>query len=447
MGWPCPAVAGQHRLRIRTLACIVFVRCWLLDAVVLRRYEAKDGHVRHNVTSGVAVRHADLANTSASLLRLHPYYHSTATIQQELQALAASCPQMQLTTETQGSLMGASASIEVVTIRAPGTQPRNKVFLLMGEHSRELIGPETGLFLVKSFCGQTEFSSKAQEVLTHSEFQIVVNGNPRSREKVEKGSYCLRVNPNGVDLNRNWGTHWDPVASEIDPAATNPGTAPFSEPETQIFKRLVSAYNPTTFLAIHAGTFGMYMPWAYNQNGAASRNREQMMHVLRDLDEAYCQCPYGGAGKEVGYPCPGTSLDWVYEELKTPYVYAFEIYTSPKYADGLHERWQQKLRQNATALLQSRSSLAHEHFRDLFSGHPTSFVQRRGNATNYEDLADGWLPEECLELFNPVTQAEYTKTVHNWVAAYLDMADLVVADLRRQDAAAAGANGTSATFR
>ena len=43
------------------------------------------------------------------------------------------------------------------------------------------------------------------------EIWVVVNGNPNSREKVENGNYCLRVNKNGVDLNRNWNSYWSPV--------------------------------------------------------------------------------------------------------------------------------------------------------------------------------------------------------------------------------------------
>lgn len=29
--------------------------------------------------------------------------------------------------------------------------------------------------------------------------------------------------------------------------------------------------------------------------------------AVQELDEAHCKCPFGAAGKEVGYDCPGTS--------------------------------------------------------------------------------------------------------------------------------------------
>merc|ERR1719188_778744 len=142
-------------------------------------------------------------------------------------------------------------TIDVVTVRKPGVSPTNKNFLLFGEHARELISPESGLHLVKSLCGQTGLSAEAQEVLKDSEFQIIVNGNPQSRKRVESGEYCLRVNPDGVDLNRNWDEKWQPGAV-FEPKDTNPGPSPFSEPETQIFKQLVEDYKPTTFLTIHS---------------------------------------------------------------------------------------------------------------------------------------------------------------------------------------------------
>jgi hypothetical protein len=40
---------------------------------------------------------------------------------------------------------------------------------------------------------------------------MILNGNPLSRTKVEKGDLCLRSDENGVDLNRNWDIHWEKV--------------------------------------------------------------------------------------------------------------------------------------------------------------------------------------------------------------------------------------------
>ena len=57
------------------------------------------------------------------------------------------------------------------------------------------------------------------------------------------------------------------------------------------------------------------------------------MSMLRELDEEYCQCPFGAAGREVGYSCPGTCLDYVYDELNTSYAFAFEIYVGQDFRE------------------------------------------------------------------------------------------------------------------
>merc|ERR1719343_1840152 len=274
---------------------------------------------------------------SGTMAELAPFYHSSDDIDGELTALASRCPGMSLRTVQGTGDDGEQRSITVVDIKAPGSQPVNKNFLLFGEHARELISPESGLHFVKTLCGETGQSAKAKKVLENSEFQIVVNGNPGSRKKVEQGDFCLRVNPAGVDLNRNWDEEWQ-AGAVLNAKDTNPGPRPFSEPETRAFKKLVQDFRPTTFLTIHSGTKGMYMPWAYDMEHLAGRNQQEMMEILKALDKDHCECPFGAAGREVGYSCPGTCLDWVYDRLQTPYAFAFEIYTNPILSDMLKER-------------------------------------------------------------------------------------------------------------
>lgn len=360
---------------------------------------------------------------------MYPFYHNSDAIHAELQELSERCESMSFWTETRKNV-----SIDVVRIRNEDVQPRNRVFILFGEHARELISPETGLALVKTLCGEGEQGFRAKEVLKDSEFQIVTNGNPKSRRKVEQGDFCLRVNEHGVDLNRNWDEKWGRQAN-VKSGDTNPGPTPFSEPETQIFKKLAIDYDPTTFLTIHSGTRGMYMPWAYDMEHLADRNQRAMMSILKNLDSKYCECPYGAAGREVGYPCPGTCLDWIYDELNTPYSFAFEIYIGPEYDFGLKERFEEKLQAQAGRFYQQSMNLAHDHFSDIFADHPSCFVHRRTNERRFERLAVEENQEDCFGRFNPNTEQRYKDTVTNWVSAYLDMSQLVVADLRKKEIA------------
>ena len=154
--------------------------------------------------------------------------------------------------------------ISVVKLRGTNvTGAANRAFMLFGEHARELISPESGLMMLRQLCGDAPMQDgqSREQVLAQNEFLFVLNANPGSRLEVEKGDYCVRTNPSGVDLNRNWDEKWQKEQS-YGMSLTEPGSAPFSEPETRILKRLVEGFRPTTFMTIHSGTRGMYMPWA-----------------------------------------------------------------------------------------------------------------------------------------------------------------------------------------
>jgi len=345
---------------------------------------------------------------------LPSFYHSSQEIHDELQALSETCQGMTLSSDSQTNFLGDRAiTIDTVKIRAEGEQPRNKVFILFGEHARELISAESGLHFVRKLCSG---DARAQKALQNNEFMMVINGNPESRRKVEKGDWCVRMNPNNVDLNRNWDEHWEESPDMDD---TNSGTRPFSEPETQIFKRLVSDYKPTTFLTIHSGTLGMYMPWAFDMEHLADRNQKEMMQILTEVDKDHCECPFGAAGKEVGYSCPGTCLDYVFDKLKTPYAFAYEIYVGQGRQE-LKDRWNEKMKSPEVAYVQANSHLAESHFKDIFEDYPSSFVQV--NATHGSEQLMSW---NCFALYNPGTEDEYQQTVENWALAYLDTADKV----------------------
>uniref|UniRef100_A0A7S1RGM4 Uncharacterized protein n=1 Tax=Alexandrium catenella TaxID=2925 RepID=A0A7S1RGM4_ALECA len=153
------------------------------------------------------------------------------------------------------------------------------------------------------------------------------------------------------------------------------------------------------------------------------------MEILRKLGKDHCQCPFGAAGKEVGYSCPGTSLDWAYDKLETPYAFAFEIYTTPLEDESLKARWDEKLKAGGASLLEQGEHLAHAHFVDLFNRHGSDFVHTRGS------LGAGTFPGEedgCFSQFNPDTAERFNQTLTNWVGAYLDMSDLIAEDMRKQ---------------
>lgn len=313
----------------------------------------------------------------------YPFYHSTEFIHAAVERLGSACAVPFTVTS---HACGENCVIDVVDIGKNDGNKR-KVFYLFGEHARELVSPETALELMRDLCS-SQPSVAAQTALKESVFRIIPNGNPGARKLVESGQYCVRANMNGVDLNRNWGSSWraQPVVADDQ---LNPGPHPFSEKETLIFRNAVAEFEPTVFASIHSGTLGMYMPWAFKEGreGIPVRNGEKMNQVLQELDAKFCNCPAGGAQKEVGYASPGTCLDWVHSHTKSEYTYAFEIFTGYG-VEELRQRYrdQQRLRRGTASYLQLETI------------------------------------DTCFTQFNPETADMLKRTVKNWSSALIELA-------------------------
>lgn len=367
-----------------------------------------------------------------SLAQAYPFYHSSETINQELAELAKNCPVLSIEPWSDST---KKTTYQVVKIHKEGNEGKctNRNFFLFGEHARELISPESGLHFVKTICEHQDvdatfiqsLAGKHKSILDDNCFMIVMNANPHGRLGVEAGDFCKRTNENDVDINRNWDEAFDQFhAGEGGMSGdTFPGERPFSEPETQILKGLLESFKPTNFLTVHSGTRGMYMPWAYDMEHLADRNGKQMMNILYSLDKKYCQCPFGAAGKEVGYQCPGTSLDWVYDKLKTPFAFAVEIWNDQAYDAELKANFDQ----HSKEMMRLDSNLADKDFaKVMFERHPSDNVQllsQHGDKHKFKSK------DECFSMFNPTTPALYKETTETWSNVYFDLVHKVTAEL------------------
>ncbi len=162
---------------------------------------------------------------------------------------------------------------------------------------------------------------------------------------VEKGEYCKRTNANGVDLNRNWGFHH---GEKISLQEETPGKKAFSEIETQFIRDSVkSMIDPLMFLSIHSGTLGLFYPYAFE---AANKNksmynytnfqldspeevkRKKLMDgILQLVKKNHCSnCFVGTPFKLLNYESSGTCLDYIYDNLKVPFSFVWEVYSRQK---------------------------------------------------------------------------------------------------------------------
>ena len=364
------------------------------------------------------------------------FYHSSDAILTEFHRLSESnnCEGATLTLSTSEG----TVPLTVATFAAKqqkqddvktssSSPPPNRAMLLFGEHARELISPETALRMAQDLCGNNEATKQlARRVLQTNVITMIPIANPIGRKSVEDGALCQRVNENGVDLNRNWDSHWEPP---IDPSDynyngdTNPGTKPFSEPETQALKKIVDDIQPTIFITVHSGTLGMYTPYAYSRELPSNDPSDlgRMKHILDTLNPDYCRCPSGAAGLDVGYLCPGTCLDYAYEHHASV-SFAFEIWADD--GDEIHAKWE---KDHQSTLLEIQDQVLmneqQQHSNSLLSTQKYScFLQtsHQHHMSNFKSRSN----EDCFRIFNPPDEVRYQETVSKWSEAFLKMCDM-----------------------
>ncbi|KAL9262943.1 hypothetical protein AKJ16_DCAP11416 [Drosera capensis] len=127
-----------------------------------------------------------------------------------------------------------------------------------------------------------------------------------------------RRNGRGVDLNRNWSVDWGKTEKDYDPTEENPGSSPFSEPESQIMRKLAVTFEP------HA----LFMPYDHKNTTPDGLLTIRMKSILKVLNQRHFhdRCMVGSGGGSVGYLAHGTATDYMYAIAKVPMAFTFEIY-------------------------------------------------------------------------------------------------------------------------
>ena len=136
--------------------------------------------------------------------------------------------------------------------------------------------------------GRDADETRLRATLRATTFAVVPMENERGRELVEGGDPCERKNGRGVDPNRNWGVDWGVKAPDYDPKEEFPGTAPFSEPETRIFRDLVASFEPHAVVNWHSGMSAIFTPYDHVAREPTGAGAEAMMRFARVIDAEHC---------------------------------------------------------------------------------------------------------------------------------------------------------------
>lgn len=139
----------------------------------------------------------------------------------------------------------------------------------------------------------------------------------KNRRRNEGGSY-------GVDLNRNFGSHWGYDNTGSSPIASNDtyrGTEAFSEPETDAIRQFVIDRRFTVSIFFHSYSNLCLFPYGYEviqppDRSVFSALSKKMIAVNHYLP---------GTGWEVIYRTNGDSDDWLYSDDDHDPIFAFTI--------------------------------------------------------------------------------------------------------------------------
>ncbi|MBC8256845.1 MAG: hypothetical protein H8E85_06000 [Candidatus Marinimicrobia bacterium] len=154
--------------------------------------------------------------------------------------------------------------------------------------------------------------------------QISPNGGGMQRKNTRE---TCSFGTDGIDLNRNYSFMWayDNVGSSSDGCnETYRGTAPFSEPETQIVKEFVESHDFNIALNYHSYGNLFIRPFGYDPDLSLPEEDFEIFIEFGEAMTQYNNYLFGTGIETVGYTVNGEACDWMYGEHGI-YAYTPEV--------------------------------------------------------------------------------------------------------------------------
>ncbi len=213
--------------------------------------------------------------------------------------------------------IGRSANGAPIKVTQIGQGPR-AVVLVGGMHAG--FAPGTVAVAEKAL---DYFSTHGQDVPSNVSLYIIPTANPDS---VNGGVEMVngRINGNGVDINRNWDCNWASTA-EWRNTAINPGTAVFSEPETQALRDFFLDIQPEAVIFWEARG-ELVVPGRCNQFHSDS----QRLASVYGANSGY------KFGYITGYAITGDVADWLDKQGIAAIAILLSNYTADDWNRNLH---------------------------------------------------------------------------------------------------------------
>jgi len=250
--------------------------------------------------------------------------------------------------------MGSSHEGNKILMLKVGNSPRGSdtraVWVDGGIHAREWIAVATATYLLDKVVGvfrNNDTSTCEARAVQAVDWYIAPLLNPdgyeyshtsdrmwrKNRSPPPAGSRCY-----GVDLNRNW----DVIGFGAGATSSNPcsetykGTAPNSEPETQVIAETIQKFKSNVRIYLTFHSYGQYWLTSFGYKTELPVDNEKLVTLGRHaVDAIQCITPsrsytIGSAGA-IFYIAGGASDDYAKAAAEIPYSFTVELPDSGRY--------------------------------------------------------------------------------------------------------------------
>lgn len=273
-------------------------------------------------------------------------YHNFADVNAYLDGLATARPDLAARFNVGQTLEGRTMS--GIRITGSGGVAGKPAVLFSGcQHAREWVAVATPVYIADQLINTYDSDAQVRALLDRAVVYIVPIVNPDGYVFTWTNDRLWRKNRRnngngtfGVDLNRNWATGWglDSGSSGNGSSETFRGTAPFSEPETQVLRDFILAH-PELEAHIDFHSFSELILWAWGYQSGQPANPAGA--VLTDIGlrmQSAIQGVHGvnytaGPAGDTLYLASGVFPDWTFQQ-RGMWSYTIELRPDSNSPDG-----------------------------------------------------------------------------------------------------------------
>jgi murein tripeptide amidase MpaA len=277
--------------------------------------------VHENVQLLLDIEQAELGGRGAWFDTFHTY----AEVNAYMDTLVAVRPDLALRFTLGQSLQGNNINGLQIT-GAGGTAGKPALLFNGCQHAREWVAVMVPMYVADRLIREYATNTAIQQLLDRAVVYVVPIVNPDgylyswSTDRLWRKNRRNNGNGNfGVDNNRNWGYQWglDSGSSSNPASETYRGTAPFSEPETQVMRNFFQAHPEIqVHIDFHSYSQLILSPFGYAELEPAEPDRSTFNTLNTQMQSAifavhgenYVAGPIGSTL----YLASGGAVDWAY---------------------------------------------------------------------------------------------------------------------------------------